>query len=61
MTEDTLYLMTLYKNSKRIGMEINTSIDLLTERAPVYKDLADKVKFWECREIHKNVEHTDQT
>jgi hypothetical protein len=45
--------MTLYKNGKRIGMEVSDNIEQLTERAPGYKELADEVKFWECKEIKK--------
>jgi hypothetical protein len=51
MSDETLYLMTLHKNGKRIGLEVNDNIEPLTERAPNYKDLADEVKFWECKEI----------
>jgi hypothetical protein len=49
--DEVLYLMTLHKEGKRIGLEVNINIEPLTERAPSYKDLADEVKFWECKEI----------
>lgn len=58
MDEGTLYLLTAYKEGKRIGIEVGTNMESLTERASNYKELADAVKFWECKEIKKvdNVE-----
>jgi hypothetical protein len=54
MADEVLYLMTLYKEGKRIGMEISDDMERLTERAKDYKEFADQVKFWKCEEIKKS-------
>jgi hypothetical protein len=53
MDADILYLMTLYKEGKRIGLEVSEAIETLTGRASIYKELADEVRFWKCEEIKK--------
>jgi hypothetical protein len=54
MDEGTLYLLTAYKEGKRIGMEVSEMIETLKERASNYKELADQVKYWKCEEIKKS-------
>jgi hypothetical protein len=51
MDEGTLYLLTAYKEGKRVGMEVSETIESL--RAESYKEstLADEVKYWKCEEI----------
>jgi hypothetical protein len=51
MADEVLYLMTLYKEGKRTGLEVSETIETLTGRAAAYKELADEVRFWRCEEI----------
>lgn len=54
MADEVLYLMTLYKEGKRVGMEVSETLETLTGRyASIYKDIGYDVKFWECKEIKK--------
>jgi hypothetical protein len=53
MADEVLFLMTLYKEGKRTGLEVSETIETLTGRAAAYKELVDEVKFWKCEEIEK--------
>lgn len=52
MADEVLYLRTLYKEGKRIGLEVSETIETLTGRyASIYKDIGYDVKLWKCEEI----------